>query len=513
METSKFTRKRIQLLVGLIALVLATINAGLAIDNYKLINGNESSSELSEETSMNSSADGNTNSLEISKFFDEESKPAETSPSTNLSTKNDYSKSAVTVVGACKIAGCNNELCVDSDEEVFSACTSDRANICLADATCEVQMSGDCGWTYTDSINVCRDGYNVPTKEMRVIEIRYFPLGEGAAPYHPDDLSDELQDYLSEASKFHGYDNPQEPSAVKVNIVDVINVNGTRPNPTGTWEGSYAQMLDDYSLCSRINNEDIDQIWLWVDPVNGGGAPGVEYAISSKHFIAGSQFATIPGIPFCDGDNSFVIMGFDFTRTTDLALHSFGHYMEGLLGNLATVPLFWNSFTDISGGTKNCGNVHFPPNGAADYDYGNTTQVTTNCKDWHPDGSGDTEVLNCTEWGCNQEGYLLWWMQNFPNPRQELQYSSSYIKSWWDYVVDMDESIENTYNDSKYNLNRTYIDNNESEYLDGCSCSGTELGGNPVSTNECGFTVTGEDSQCYRCAYSDWYIYSTSPCP
>lgn len=298
---------------------------------------------------------------------------------------------------------------------------------------------------------------------LRVLELRYFPKGEEDVVYHPDDLSADLQNLLSQGSKYHLYSDSAAPSSLNVQIVDVINRYKARPNVNGWWYTTYKLMLAEDNLCQRINNENIDQVWLWVDPRPGyDPGPGVEYAISSDYFETGAQYATVANPAFCGGTNSFVIMGFDFTRTADWALHSYGHFMEGLLGNLQTVELFWYRFGgNTSAGwplDKRCGNVHFPPNGASDYDYSNGTTVTGNwCEDWDPYGDGSKQSFNCSKWGCTQEGYLKWWMQSIPGYRNTVVYESKLLPSWWDFIGDMDGKINYYKNNPSYFFNHSFI--------------------------------------------------------
>lgn len=297
---------------------------------------------------------------------------------------------------------------------------------------------------------------------LRVIEVRYMP---DTPDYDPDWLSAQLQLLLRDASSFHKYLDPDAQPIIQVEIVDVYNHNEPRPNPDGTWYGSFAETLARDGLCERINTEDIDQIWLWVDPVTDP-APGEEYAISSQYFKDDASLGVIADPPFCGGQVSFVFMGFDTTRTPDLALHSIGHMLEALLGHLQADELFWQrySFPYDGSGTEPefplsdaCGNVHFPPNGEAHYDYDNPKYVDTFCEDWNPQGTGIKRHDNCSRWGCTQEGFLLWWMQNMPNRANRLIYQGRYLPNWWDFSVDMDEAIQFYLSDQQYFMNRTLL--------------------------------------------------------
>lgn len=59
------------------------------------------------------------------------------------------------VVGACKVSGCNSELCVSAGESISSTCQYKEEYSCYQSASCEVQPSGECGWTPTDKLNQC----------------------------------------------------------------------------------------------------------------------------------------------------------------------------------------------------------------------------------------------------------------------------------------------------------------------------------------------------------------------
>lgn len=57
----------------------------------------------------------------------------------------------------CKVAGCNNELCVSVTEEVYTSCEWREEYACYqtTNATCERQSSGVCNWTATPQLQAC----------------------------------------------------------------------------------------------------------------------------------------------------------------------------------------------------------------------------------------------------------------------------------------------------------------------------------------------------------------------
>lgn len=88
-----------------------------------------------------------------------------------------------------------------------------------------------------------------------------------------------------------------------------------------------------------------------------------------------------------------------------------------------------------------CGNVHWPPNGRAQYDLLNAAPVLTSC-DHYGDGTGEkTEFTNAAfesyrELAPDCMGpYLVWWRQRWPGPHTaKLADDGTPMKSWWPYL-------------------------------------------------------------------------------
>ena len=73
--------------------------------------------------------------------------------------------SEVTSPGRCAVAGCSQQLCVLAEEAptIITTCELRSEYICYAEARCEVQPSGMCGWTPTSELQACLA--NPPTLE------------------------------------------------------------------------------------------------------------------------------------------------------------------------------------------------------------------------------------------------------------------------------------------------------------------------------------------------------------
>ena len=55
----------------------------------------------------------------------------------------------------CYVTGCSGQLC-SSEQGMMSTCEYKEEYACYQNATCEVQSSGECGWTETEELNRCR---------------------------------------------------------------------------------------------------------------------------------------------------------------------------------------------------------------------------------------------------------------------------------------------------------------------------------------------------------------------
>lgn len=60
----------------------------------------------------------------------------------------------------CVIGGCNSTLCFRAGEDLVSTCEADPSAGCYRGEACEVQPSGDCGWTMSDALQSCLAQFN-----------------------------------------------------------------------------------------------------------------------------------------------------------------------------------------------------------------------------------------------------------------------------------------------------------------------------------------------------------------
>ncbi len=201
----------------------------------------------------------------------------------------------------------------------------------------------------------------------------------------------------------------------------------------------YVHIIGQFNLDERVLSGEIDEVLLW-------GAPYFGYW-ESQMAGSGAYWCNSPGLER-PGTPKYVIMGLNYERGPAEAIHSFGHRVESIMTHVygswnsgTNVQHLWDRFTRYNQeapGMAACGNVHFPPNAVADYDYANTTLVLSYADDWllnYPNFQGLSRKFNAVEWNYDQEQYLKWWYRHLP--RKPGRYADGKLNNWWCYILDM----------------------------------------------------------------------------
>ncbi len=230
---------------------------------------------------------------------------------------------------------------------------------------------------------------------------------------------------------------------------------------SGNSSFDYNMMIDYHNLCAKRDSNLINEVWVYGPPING----------SWESCMAGSNAFWING-PVITGttcSDLLPIMGLNYERGLDMAMHSYGHRVENTMLHVygrwsytAANPNNWERFSSYDAvwpDSAHCGNVHFPPNALNDYEVANTNFTTTYADQWlnYPVLTGNQRSINCTEWNCDAEGelgHLSWWYRHFPyfdctNPN-DLK-----LNNWWHYVVDYNEAVatQNAFNNNSVSCN------------------------------------------------------------
>jgi len=236
-----------------------------------------------------------------------------------------------------------------------------------------------------------------------------------------------LIDYLRCGSTYHGnkYYDCQKNSLLNYEIYDIVYSEEIPPyGEDGNFD--YAAVYKDFDLCNLIELDEIDEIWIWES--GNGHAP--EWITSRSENSTGNPLSNnMP--PFCG--KTISTLNFNYMRQIDLALHTYGHRIEGAMLKYRLDNFGYGGYPDssISDATSftarpspsnnyigNCGDIHRPPNVYTTYDleyiYDSPAFAVSTCDTWTPEGTGIAKIISCEDWGCYSGKYYIWWMQHIP---------------------------------------------------------------------------------------------------
>jgi len=220
----------------------------------------------------------------------------------------------------------------------------------------------------------------------------------------------------------------------------------------------YRAMVKYYQLDSLRNIGRVDEVWVYAGPYMG----------MWESQLMGPKAFWWNSTPIRDGTSLtklLSVMGLNYERGVDQGFHSFGHRLESAMvqayqdaqgrpwNDTSANPTPWDLFTriekDVPGGAH-VGNVHFPPNGASGYDYGNTRWVTSYAQNWfrYPYIYTENTQVNVTTWKYKPSeplaetdehlGYLWWFYNHMP---RYTGVTDGVLNNWWHYFLDYEAAV------------------------------------------------------------------------
>ena len=198
-----------------------------------------------------------------------------------------------------------------------------------------------------------------------------------------------------------------------------------------------------FDICGKANRGEIDEVWIYNGPYFG--------FYESTLVGPGAYWYNSPPVSGPHTCQRLIpIMGPSPERGLDCAVHNFGHRMEATMTQVYgswqqnRTDHNWERFALVKAlspgySYSGCGNIHYPPNGQADYDYSNSSPVPSNCDDFfnYPN-LGDPATIakptTCSSWNCTELDYLAYWFGHLPSnvgcgPDEKAN-------NWWKYFAD-----------------------------------------------------------------------------
>ncbi len=205
----------------------------------------------------------------------------------------------------------------------------------------------------------------------------------------------------------------------------------------------YTALIARHKLVALIDRGDADEVWLFGPP----------YAGFCESCMAGPGAFWINGdpVPKIASKRAFVLMGFNYERGPGEMLEDLGHRTEATMSRVyggweaGQDRNDWERFTlydQVAPGRSGCGSVHWAPNSAGDYDWGNKREVLSTCDNWltYPDGKkGKPRRVDAAEWGGgDMRAHHLWWLAHLPHAEGRTEGKAN---NWWLYVIDFNRTI------------------------------------------------------------------------
>ena len=215
----------------------------------------------------------------------------------------------------------------------------------------------------------------------------------------------------------------------------------------------YKAFAEHFEFDKKRDAGEINEVWVWSFPCGG----------MWESNMMGKDAFWINSTP-TEGLNCkehLCVMGLNYERDLACALESYGHRFES---TMMKVYGWWNYdkktkeeeltnwekyagyakvYDKFNHGMSHIGNIHYPPNGATDYNWNNQTNVMTFADTWenYPNIKNENaREINCSEWGCSHIGYMKWWFSHIPH-FAGINPADKKLNNWWNYVVDYNEAI------------------------------------------------------------------------
>ena len=288
---------------------------------------------------------------------------------------------------------------------------------------------------------------------------------------------------IEEGSKFRGYDNPNATPYVGVKVIKYINVyemplklTGDNLQATTTLIPDYKTLFDKINLKDLVETQGVKEVWInWTNTGNIW-IPESNMSSPTTGDISNS-YKRQNDLPIYD--KTYLVYGGSFDRWFAEMLHSRGHQIESQMAYIDN-KFFWQDFVGYPKGNPQpynqggrCGSTHFTPNSISDYDYANTTNISSDIGDWNPNNDGKKTLVNKNTWTYNrtvpfqiptvenhkrwddhahygvgtdsQSGWLIYWFQSIPS-NVPIKYTQDgtqkTIENWWQIFYNWDESIK-----------------------------------------------------------------------
>ncbi len=205
----------------------------------------------------------------------------------------------------------------------------------------------------------------------------------------------------------------------------------------------YLAMIEEVDACTKLNNGEIDELWIW-------GGPWFGFH-SARLAGPGAYWVNSPPLSGTTCNSVLPIMGFNYERGLDSASWNFAFRVDSTMSLVfgsweRKETHAWNKFsmlnTDLRG-RGGCGNAVSPVNSPSSWIFDSRNNVASRCDEFYnyPEVGDTFNQINCTQWGCDAPGYYEWWWKHIPR-KDGTNYDTfakkDILNNWWKYIFDFD---------------------------------------------------------------------------
>jgi hypothetical protein len=167
-------------------------------------------------------------------------------------------------------------------------------------------------------------------------------------------------------------------------------------------------------------------------------------------------------------NKTYVVYGSNGWRGVDTDLHVRGHQIERQLDYLSIIDRS-NTYYGYYAKNRNTigGFTHTPVNTTTQYDYNNTSSVSSDITTWKPSGGVSVNTNNLSwlnqtytfsnemvapntyatgnvDWNKNAEvKWFIYWWQSIPGLNNSITDGNKTVNNWWDLYYNWDDAIKN----------------------------------------------------------------------
>jgi uncharacterized protein YoxC len=305
-------------------------------------------------------------------------------------------------------------------------------------------------------------------------------------------LSEKIIEKLSieEGSRFRDYGKNITRPYVNINVVAYINVYdvklikiGTKIIDTTTNDSDdgidnpvtidrhfidFNDLFNRVDIKNYVNNMGVKEVWFTSFTKEVGSnsynvfessmSPSINSSNTANISNGGGDLKDLPRF-----NSTYIVYGFNGWRGVDTDLHNRGHQLERQLEYVDYEKIYYGNFAKDRNTIG--GYTHTPVNTVQQYDYNNTSLVSSDITTWKPSrGIGiptnNLSWLNITytfsgqmiapnsfatgndDWNKNAEvKWHIYWWQSLPGYNNNIEDNGKKVTNWWDIFYNWDDAV------------------------------------------------------------------------